>query len=143
MLDAQAEAIDVESEKASEKGEDEDDLESTLEDKKAESNVEDEDEEGEEEREEEEEEEEGSVDDGDRSQSGEPLGSFKELLIEKPDLTGSESVPASPSSQVSLRFVISGTFICDWLYQTITISYCVKNAWQFLQQLQHNIISIY
>ena len=137
MLDAQAEAIDVESEKASEKGEDEDDLESTLEDKKAESNVEDEDEE------EREEGEEGSVDDGDRSQSGEPLGSFKELLIEKPDLTGSESVPASPSSQVSLRFVISGTIICDWLYQTITISYCVKNAWQFLQQLQHNIISIY
>ena len=137
MLDAQAEAIDVESEKASEKGEDEDDLESTLEDKKAESNVEDDDEE------EREEEEEGSVDDGDRSQSGEPLGSFKELLIEKPDLTGSESVPASPSSQVSLRFVISGTIICDWLYQTITSSYCVKNAWQFLQQLQHNIISIY
>lgn len=140
MLDAQAEAIDVESEKASEKGEDEDDLESTLEDKKAESNVEDDDEE---EREEEEEEKEGSVDDGDRSQSGEPLGSFKELLIEKPDLTGSESVPASPSSQVSLRFVISGTIICDWLYQTITSSYCVKNAWQFLQQQQYNINSVY
>ena len=137
MLDAQAEAIDVESEKASEKGEDEDDLESTLEDKKAESNVEDDDEE------EREEEEEGSVDDGDRSQSGEPLGSFKELLIEKPDLTGSESVPASPSSQVSLRFVISGTIICDWLYQTITSSYCVKNAWQFLQQQQYNINSVY
>ena len=137
MLDAQAEAIDVESEKASEKGEDEDDLESTLEDKKAESNVEDEDEE------EREEGEEGSVDDGDRSQSGEPLGSFKELLIEKPDLTGSESVPASPSSQVSLRFVISGTIICDWLYQTITSSYCVKNAWQFLQQQQYNINSVY
>ena len=94
LQDTKSESLDVESEKASEKTEDEEDLDFPPGEKKVESDFD----------------EQTSIDDGlseagDRSQAerDDPTVSFRDLLNERGSIAGSESVPASPASQISQR----------------------------------------
>lgn len=89
--------MDVESEKA----EDEEDNDSIVEEKKDDSDEEMERESGDE----------AVSDSGERSQSekDEPGASMKEFLLDRAGIGGSESVPGSPSSQVSQGYV-KGSF---------------------------------
>ena len=91
------ESVDVESEKA----EDEEDNDSIVEEKKDDSDEEMERESGDE----------AVSDSGERSQSekDEPGASMKEFLLDRAGIGGSESVPGSPSSQVSQGYV-KGSF---------------------------------
>ena len=94
VKESKFESLDIESEKASEKTEDEEDNDSVTEDKKEESDDEMERDSGDE----------AVSDSGERSQSEreEPTTSMKEFLLDRAGIGGTESVPGSPASQMSL-----------------------------------------